>query len=166
MSKFEEICAAFDESQKKFIAYRDHCHKFARDFGMRFIRYLEVPEENVEWFNPDAVEPPKGRVTIPGAMYLDDDTFWHFGVRITIFDKQKSDFRPQIEIVFMVRRQSDGDFQVSVKHIDKIHDIQPDKDASYTVFFNAVHKIILALYQDDLENFLASQQSVRRIGFI
>jgi hypothetical protein len=33
-------------------------------------------------------------------------------------------------------------------------------------FFNHLQDVILALYQNDLNNFLASQQENRKIGFI
>lgn len=49
---------------------------------------------------------------------------------------------------------------------DKKHIIETDGDASYTVFFNHLQKLIMGLYEDDLDNFLASQKENRTIGFI
>lgn len=166
MSKFEEICAAFDESQRKFIDYRSECHDFGRKLSRQYIQFLEVPKEHFEWFNPDADKPPKGKVTIPGAMYLDDDTYWHLGLKITVIDKQKSGFRPKILIIFKFKKLDNSTFEVLIDGDEKSHKIELDKDDAFNLLFSHLQTILLGLYQNDLEDFLASQQSPRSIGFI
>ncbi|PHY69818.1 hypothetical protein CS366_09680 [Serratia marcescens] len=99
-------------------------------------------------------------------MVLDDDTYWHMGLKIKIFTAPNVFPQQELLIVFKFKEKEEKVFEVMIDGVNKKHDIETYSDASYTVFFNHLQKVILAMYQDDLDNFLASQQEKRTIGFI
>ncbi|QLV87827.1 hypothetical protein HV265_12955 [Citrobacter sp. RHBSTW-00678] len=166
MSKFQEICAAYKDSQDSFIAYRTKSTDFAIGLGNRYIKYLGITKENFRWVPATDTSTERDGITIPGAMHLDDDTYWHLGMRIKIFSALNVFPQQSLLIIFKFKQKDKDTFEVMVDGDDKRCVIDTSSDASYTVFFDHLQKIIMGLYEDDLANFLASQQETRTIGFI
>ncbi|MCZ3467590.1 hypothetical protein LRS20_01550 [Klebsiella pneumoniae] len=166
MSKFEEICAAYKVSRDNFHAYRNRSMDFALGLGNKYIQYLGIASENFRWVPPSEPSTEKSGFTIPGAMVLDDDTYWHMGLKIKIFTAPNVFPQQELLIVFKFKEKEEKVFEVMIDGVNNKHDIETYSDASYTVFFNHLQKVILAMYQDDLDDFLASQQEKRTIGFI
>lgn len=165
MSKFEEICAAYKVSKENFNSYRKESMDFAGILGRKYIQYLGVDADHFRWV-PEAKQDSTGNnFTIPGAMHLDDDTYWHLGLKLRVYSARNVMPQQDVFIVFMFKKVADGEFAIKVRADDKPHTIETDKDASYTVFFNHLQKLILEIYKDDLTNFLQSEQQSRRIGF-
>ncbi|HBX8459029.1 TPA: hypothetical protein MII19_16045 [Klebsiella pneumoniae] len=166
MSKFEEICAAYKVSQDNYSTYRELSAAFAIGLGRRYIQYLGLTKANFKWVPENDTSTEKEGITIPGAMHLDDDTYWHMGLKIKIFSAPNVYPQQRLLIIFKFKQKDKSKFEVMVDGDDKKHIIETDGDASYTVFFNHLQKIIMGLYENDLDNFLASQQENRTIGFI
>ncbi len=166
MSKFEEICAAYKVSRDNFHDYRNRSMDFALGLGNKYIQYLGIASENFRWVPPSEPSTEESGFTIPGAMVLDDDTYWHMGLKIKIFTAPNVFPQQELLIVFKFKEKEEKVFEVMIDGVNKKHDIETYSDASYTVFFNHLQKVILAMYQDDLDDFLASQQEKRTIGFI
>ncbi|ATM05101.1 hypothetical protein [Raoultella planticola] len=166
MSKFEEICAAYKVSRDNFHAYRNRSMDFALSLGHKYIQYLGITKENFRWVPEQDSSTEKEGFTIPGAMHLDDDTYWHLGLKIKIFTAPNVFPQQELLIIFKFKEKEEKVFEVMIDNVDKKHDIEIWIDASYTVFFNHLQEVILAMYQDGLDNFLASQQENRKIGFI
>nr|DAI75498.1 MAG TPA: hypothetical protein [Caudoviricetes sp.] len=166
MSKFEEICAAYKVSQDKFHDYRNRSMDFALSLGHKYIQYLGITRENFRWVPVQDNSTEEEGFTIQGAMHLDDDTYWHLGLKINVFTAPNAFPQQRLLIIFKFKQKEKDKFEVMVDGYDKKHIIAVDGDASYTVFFNHLQKIIMSLYEDDLDNFLASQQENRTIGFI
>ncbi|OJT38445.1 hypothetical protein [Serratia plymuthica] len=165
MSKFEEICAAYKDSKENFNSYRKESMDFAISLGGKYIQYLGVGKEHFRWV-PEAEQDTKSTgFTIPGAMHLDEDTYWHLGLKIRVFSAPNIMPQQDVFIVFMFKKVADCEYAIKLRSDDKPFIIETDKDTSYTVFFNYLQKLILEIYQDDLTNFLESAQSSRRIGF-
>lgn len=166
MTKFEEICAAYKVSQDNFHDYRTRSMNFALSLGHKYIQYLGIAKQNFRWVPEQDSSTEKEGFTIPGAMHLDDDTHWHLGLKIKIFTAPNVFPQQELLIVFKFKEKEAKVFEVMVDGVDKKYDIETYSDASYTVFFNHLQDVILAQYQDDLDNFLASQKENRTIGFI
>ncbi|MBE0328507.1 hypothetical protein [Klebsiella pneumoniae] len=166
MSKFEEICGAYKVSRDNYHDYRNRSMDFALSLGHKYIQYLGITKENFRWVPEQDSSTEKDGFTIPGAMHLDDDTYWHLGLKIKIFTAPNVFPQQELLIIFKFKEKEEKVFEVMIDNVDKKHDIETWIDASYTVFFNHLQDVILALYQNDLNNFLASQQENRKIGFI
>lgn len=166
MSKFQEICAAYKISRDNYHAYRDRSMDFAVRLGQGYIRYLGISSENYKWVPATDTSTEKEGFTIPGSMHLNDDTYWHLGLKIKIFTAPNVFPQQELLIIFKFKEKKEKVFEVMIDNIDKKYEIETCSDASFTVFFNHLQKVILAMYQDGLDNFLASQQEDRKIGFI
>ncbi|CAB1217828.1 MULTISPECIES: hypothetical protein [Klebsiella/Raoultella group] len=166
MSNFEEICAAHKEFQSKSYAYKVSCTNFASGLGDKYIQYLGITKANYRWVpaSDDATE--KEDFSILDVMHFDDDTYWHMGLKIKLFTAH--DTFPQQELLiifkFKPKPKEKNVFEVMVDGDSKQHDIETWSEASYTVFFNCLQKIILDQYSKD--NYLASLQGIRKIGVI
>ncbi|EPA9110275.1 hypothetical protein ACQ711_001140 [Serratia liquefaciens] len=165
MSKFEEICAAYKVSKDKYNTYRTESMDFAVSFGRKYIQYLGLEKQYFRWVPEDDQNTASTGITIPGAMHLDDDSYWHLGLKIRVFSAPNVMPQQDLLIIFMFKKVANGEFAIKIRDDDKPHIIEMDKDASYTVFFSYLQKLILDIYQDDLEDFLQSEKSSRRIGF-
>lgn len=166
MSKFKEICTAYKVSQDNFNAYRNRSMDFALSLGHKYIKYLGITKENFRWVPVQDTSTEDEGFTIQGAMHLDDDTYWHLGLKIKVFTAPNALPQQRLLIIFKFKQKEKDTFEVMVDGYDKKHIIATDGDASYTVFFNHLQKIIMSLYEDDLDNFLATQKENRTIGFI
>ena len=86
VTKFDELCAAFAESRSKFFKYRDECLGLATKLISGLVQYLEIPRDCVSFVPLDKEPEPDRQYHIIGAMHLDDDTFWHVGVQLRIYE--------------------------------------------------------------------------------
>lgn len=86
MSKFEEICQAYGQARRTFSNYEDTCRDFARDLVFGMIDYFEWPQEQEITYIPlgEELDPNNKFYALAGAMQMDDDSFWHFGVELAI----------------------------------------------------------------------------------
>ncbi|EMQ4185807.1 TPA: hypothetical protein ACKPVS_001302 [Serratia marcescens] len=165
MSKFEDICAAYKVSKENFNSYRKESMDFAIHLGGRYRQYLGVETDHFRWVPESKQDDKSTDFTIPGAMHLDDDTYWHLGLKLRVYSAKNVMPQQDVFIVFMFKKIADCEYAIKVRAADSPHTIETDKDASYTVFFNYLQNLILEIYKDDLTNFLQSEQQSRRIGF-
>jgi hypothetical protein len=165
MSKFEEICAAYKDSKENFNSYRKESMGFAISLGRKYLQYLGVETNHFRWVPESKQDDKSTNFTIPGAMHLDDDTYWHLGLKLRVYSAKNVMPQQDVFIVFMFKKIADCEYAIKVRAEDTPHIIETDKDTSYTVFFNHLQTLILDIYKDDLTNFLESEKSSRRIGF-
>lgn len=166
MSKFQEICAAYKLSRDNFHEYRNRSMDFAVKLGNEYIRYLGIASENYKWVPATDTSTEKEGFTIAGSMHLDDDTYWHLGLKIKVFTAPDVFPQQELLIIFKFKEKEDSVFEVMIDGVDKKYAIETWVDSSFTVFFKHLQDVILSIYHDDLENFLASEQENRKIGFI
>ncbi|EPJ7275174.1 TPA: hypothetical protein MAS61_003438 [Klebsiella pneumoniae] len=168
MSNFKEICAAHKEFQSKSYAYKVSCTDFASELGNKYIQYLGITEADYRWVPASDDYTEKENFNIPEVMHFDDDTYWHMGLKIKL--STAHDIFPQQELLiifkFKPKPKMKNTFAVMVDGDSKQHDIETWSDTSYTAFFTHIQKLIMGLYKDNQDNYLASQQENWTIGFI
>jgi len=88
MSKFEEICATYSKSRRAFLAYEKDCQDFARDLIYGMIEYFEWPHNQEISYIPlgEDLDPNNKFYALAGAMRMNEESFWHFGVELTAYD--------------------------------------------------------------------------------
>jgi len=82
-SRFQELCRSLAEARSRFSAYRSECFFFAATLSRGFADYTGWPRELVSY---EAVSGAAAAPTqkVEDAMHLDQDGFWHFGLRLTL----------------------------------------------------------------------------------
>jgi hypothetical protein len=83
MSRFQDVKKAFGAARKKYDGYYSQCAYFASAFSRALIDRFEWPRELVVWERPGA-----GPVAhVEDALVLEEDTFWHLGLRLRLQDE-------------------------------------------------------------------------------
>jgi hypothetical protein len=82
-SRYQELSKSLAEARARYGAYRSECFFFAATLSRGFIEYTGWPREQV------AYEGVSGGAAAPTqkaeeALHLDQDGFWHFGLRLTL----------------------------------------------------------------------------------
>jgi hypothetical protein len=84
-SRYQELSRSLAKARESFAAYRSECFFFAAQLTRGFTEYAGWPRELA------AYEPVSGNGSeiadtprIEDAMHLDQDGFWHFGLRLTV----------------------------------------------------------------------------------
>ncbi len=88
MSKFEEICDIYSKSRRAFLAYEKECQEFARDLVYGMIEYFEWPHDQEISYIPlgEELDPNNKFYALAGAMRMNEESFWHFGVELTAYE--------------------------------------------------------------------------------
>jgi hypothetical protein len=101
MSRFQDVKKAFAAARKKYDGYYSQCAYFASAFSRALIDRFEWPRELVIWERPGA-----GPVAhVEDALALEEDTFWHLGLRLRLPEEGPSGEGIQLSLRF--KRTSD-----------------------------------------------------------
>lgn len=82
-SRYQDLSKSLAEARARFGAYRSECFFFAATLSRGFMEFTGWPRELVAYqavSGADAAPTQK----IEDAMHLDQDGFWHFGLRLTL----------------------------------------------------------------------------------
>jgi len=164
MSIYEELGRAFGASRHAFGDYRAECTKFAGAFLRGFADYIECDPNRAFNFIP-LKEPVKDDTTytIPGAMHLDDDTYWHLGVLFCVYEKPNID--PPNQVLMRLK----------IKHLDDTYLVQIGDGQEYQIkdptsealrpIFDEIVAEMMDYYQSGLARFLRRQTKKTAMGF-
>jgi hypothetical protein len=164
MSKYEELCRAYATSRKAYNDYREACYGFAQALVEGLIHHLELPEGQIHFVPVNREPDPEAVYTLAGAMHLDDDTYWHFGVVIALCDPS-GEYPPQAALLKILVKRFDGAFAVRLGVEEEDSLVHLDHPQELLAFFDKVYGIIRDSYEQGLQQFLDQQESTRKIGF-
>ena len=85
-SRYQELCKSFGEARASFAAYRSECLFFAATLVRSFTDYSGWARENVGYEPLGATEPDQSSPRLEDSLHLDEDGFWHFGLRLILED--------------------------------------------------------------------------------
>jgi len=118
-TRYLQLSHAFEEARKGFSEYRSGCVFFAATFARGLTEYLQGPRDLVSFEPASSVRQGDGPVGVEEAMHLDEDTYWHFGIRLRItadksVDSIKLHIRfKRIENRYVVNLFGHEDFELS-----------------------------------------------------
>jgi hypothetical protein len=94
MSKYDELCQASREAERKGSEYRERCWRDMAAIVMGFVKYCGIPVERVTFLKSNGLPGDQrtfsapddgGRYTLIGATEYDkDDDFWNLGIYIDL----------------------------------------------------------------------------------
>ncbi len=102
MTIYEELCDAYLDSRKKLEGSRQTCVAQYEAIVGHLIEALEIPDGAVRFLNLDAEMSPSV-YTLPGAITLGSDGFWHLGLIITF---HKEGTAPTFQLLFDIHIQA------------------------------------------------------------
>ena len=112
MSKYEDIVQVYSSARKDFLDNKIACSGFARELVADMIDYFEWPQDREVTYIPldEDLDPNNKFYAIAGAMRLDDDAFWHFGLALNL--AEISGINPLSLVFSFFIKQSGTNFKV------------------------------------------------------
>lgn len=165
MSKFQEICQAYQEAQNEFKRFQNASVVFAEELWKRMVEYFEVPINQTTLYKIseqggfEIANPPFG-----DFITLRNDGFWEFGIGITVFQHEKSYPRDNVLLYLLIRKDLHEGYQVKLAGSQEFFTIHENNDTEYEAFFNSIYNTIIDSYHTGLERLL-QEQTTNRIGF-
>ncbi len=101
MSTYTELCDAYLASRARLEECREACAKQYEAMCNHLMQYLDIPKEALRYINLN-VEPSDAVYTIPGAVTLGNDGFWHLGLVVTF---HKEGTAPAFQLLFDIHLQ-------------------------------------------------------------
>src|SRR4051812_23851871 len=106
MTKYEDLCGAFRQSQIDGTAYHIRSIEFVARVLTGFVSHFGVPSGKVAFLPPEPRD-PKAAYYATGAPKLQPDGWWVAYVRMTL--SQGPGVYPELPILFQVRALVDTD---------------------------------------------------------
>ena len=166
MSKFDDLCQTYRNSRRAFVDYQRACQDFARDLIMGMVDYFEWPRNQeityIALGDDDNKELDDRFYALASAMRLDDQSFWHFGVELTIHEGNGS--HPIAFVISFFIKKVGAHFVVKLgpkgREI-KIPENQPD----LTPFYDAIFANIVEFFNKRYHQAVANPEK-KTFGFI
>lgn len=167
MSKYDEICQAYSKSRRTFRNYEETCRNFARDLVAGLVDYLDWPRENEISYIPlgdeEEFDPNNRFYALAGAMNIDDQSFWHFGVELTVHEPNTGAHPISFIISFFIKKVGPY-FIVKLGPKGKEIKIPESKQHELEPFYDAVFGQILDFFNRKYYQAVAREE--KHFGFI
>jgi len=150
---YQELCQLLEEARKRSRDYRSDCVFFASQFQRQFAEYLGVSQDRTSFEPLGGMREGDGPVQVQEALQLDEDTYWHVGLRLQLESEKAKD-----TILFHVRFKRMGDkpkdlYVVNLFGHEDFEVAEPSPTALRPIFA-ALHESLRRHYQDGLRLFL------------
>ncbi|MCP4427781.1 MAG: hypothetical protein GY803_25125 [Chloroflexi bacterium] len=161
MSKFEEVCQTYQKSRLQFRDYENTCRDFARSLVDGIIDHFEWPHSQEITYIPlgEEINPNDRFYALAGAMRMDDESFWHFGVELTAEEPGGSNPLPFLMSFFI--KKAGPHFIVKLGQQGKeirIHEDKQGKQDELTPFYDVVFRQILHFFTKEYQNAVTRQK--------
>ena len=163
MTKFDELCQAYANSRKNYFNYQSSCHEFISRLIKKIIKYLEIPEEQVKVIPLHQEAKDQCDYSVTEAMHLEDDTFWHIGLLITLYAEDSLPRQPVL--IWLITKRNNDLFLVKLGPASKEFAVHPNEEQDYINFIDHLFLNIKDSFELGLQHFLEGQENTRRIGF-
>ena len=151
-SKYDELCQTYRKSRKAFLAYQDDCQSFAREVVDGMIDYFEWPTSQEITYIPlgEDMDPNNRFYAISAAMQMDDESFWHFGLELTLEEPGGAYPLPFLMSFFI--KKMGNIFIVKLGPTGKEFSIPEERRGElapfYDIVFNHITRFFAYKYQD------------------
>lgn len=164
MSKFEEICEAYRKSRRAFLDYETECQDFARDLVFGMIEYFEWPRDQEINYIPlgEDLDPNNKFYALAGAMRLNEEEFWYFGIELTAYEPGGSYPVPFI-LSFYIKKVGPH-FIVKLGPNGREVKIHENQRSTLDPFYEAVFRHIVDFFTRRYQQSLAGRD--QELGFI
>lgn len=161
MSKFEDICRTYWKTRRQFLDYEEECRDFARGLVDGIINYFEWPHHQEITYIPlgEEINPNDRFYALAGAMRMDDESFWHFGVELTAEEPGGAHPLPFLMSFFIKKVGQQFVVKLGPKGNEiRIHEDKKGKQDELIPFYEEVFNQILRFLAKDYQNAITHQR--------
>lgn len=146
---FQDLCQALEEARERSRVYRSQCAFFATQFERQFAEYLGIQHDRVTFEPLSGVGAGDGPVPVQEAMQLDEDTYWHVGLRLELSTEKAKD-----SILFVLRFKKMEDLYVVNLFGHEDFEVAEPSPTALRPIFVELYDSVKRHYQDGLRLFL------------
>ncbi len=163
MTKFEELCAAYSNVRREYAAYRHECMEFVGAMVAGLREYLGAPEGFVTLFAKGGSYAGRKVDGPSAAMHLADDTFWHFGVALDIYEDEGQ--MPMHCVGFDMRLKKVG--HKFILHVEggPPFELTRDNPDRLMPLYEFIFQFVKSRYENSFNEFVLKGDATRRFGF-
>jgi hypothetical protein len=157
MSKFEEVCRVYQQSRQKFLEYEVECRNFARTLIDGIIDYFEWPHtQEITYIQlGEEINPNDRFYALAGAMQMDDESFWHFGVELIAEEPGGSHPMPFLMSFFI--KKVGPNFIVKLGPQGKAIRIPENKTDDLGPFYEVIFQQIMQFFSKEYQDAITNQ---------
>ena len=156
---------SYKNSRETYFEYRNRGFNFAGELIRRYVEYLGIPNEQFRFVPLDEDPKPNTTYTLFGAIHLNDDSFWHLGLQITIFTAPNEYPQQPLLIKFMFKASENG-YLIRISEDDPGRNISLGNEKEFLAFFDFLQTMIQQSFETGLQRFLEQSAPLRTIGFV
>jgi hypothetical protein len=151
-TKYDELCETYRNARKIFLSYQKDCQVFAREVVDGMIEYFEWPTTQEITYIPlgEDIDPNNRFYAISAVMQMDDESYWHFGLELTI--EEPSGAYPLPFLMSFFIKKTGNVFVVKLGPNGKDFQIPEERRGQLAPFYDIVYKHIVHFlthkYQD------------------
>jgi len=151
-------------ARRQFLKYEETCRHFARDLVYGMIDYFEWPQDQEITYIPlgEEISPNDRFYALAGAMRMDAQAFWHFGVELTVHETGGSN--PMRFLMSFFIKKVGPHFIVKLGPTGREIKIHEDRQRELQPFYDAVFAQIVDFFFKNYQNAVTEQY--KEIGFI
>ncbi|HCF28901.1 MAG TPA: hypothetical protein DEV81_17255 [Cyanobacteria bacterium UBA11049] len=168
MSKFEELCYAYNYAHNQMSEYLEACVQFIQDLIAGMEVYLECPDKRIQHKNKMGEE-----TSLKESMYLENE-FWHFNTEITMcketaYRRRAISFarcyypRQTILLPFIMKRVTADLFVVGIDSYPEQFTIDVSDRSSFEAFYEFVFESIQTYYKNIFQLIMEHNESPKEI---
>ena len=166
ISKFNQLCAAYDIAQDNFDTYKQSCHTFALELISELKAYYNVPDRQFSLYKVEENNNFKLiHGSLLGALTLTPDSHWHFGVGLTVCRAPESFPEELILIHILFRKEADGIFHLKHTYGDQEFKVERGNKTSYIPYFDDLFNTIVTSYTGHIQQFVG-EKTTRKLGYV
>lgn len=163
MTKYEELCSAFERMKKSYHERKDSSLKFAQWLVTGFEKYLGCPDKQVKYV-PISTKPSSNLSHyLLGGVHLDENSRWHCGVGIRIEKPPLLPLNETVVLDIVIDRQ-EGALVVKLAALDDKFTIHEGNTAEAEAFYDFAFRAISSQYQT-AQMWDENPESERKVGF-
>lgn len=166
MTKFHQLCGAYDKAQTMFDNYQRECHLLSMEIVRELKSFFQIPESQFSLYK---INDKGGFELVPAALIhairLAEDHYWHFGVGLTVCKAPETLPEELILIHLMFKRNDKEECFINYANGNEEFQIKKGDSASYAPFFEYLFTTVINSYESQLQQFIG-EKTTRRLGYV
>ena len=163
MTKFNDLCAAYGDVKRQFDDYRKECMLVVGALAAGLREYLEAPEGYVSLFCKHGSWAGRKVDSPIAAMHLADDTFWHFGISMDLFEE--SGQLPFHTIGFDIKLKKVGRKFIVQCEEGPVFELSREHPDGFRPLYDYIYQFAKKRYSESFSDFILKGDATRRFGF-